>query len=483
MATLAYGACLCSMKICCFLLFLPVLAGCGQHGTGGSTGADSTGAIPSRDSATVATAKDAYLYGLPLVLMDISRRQMTATASNPAAVPVNTFKNLSEFPNASFRDVVRPNADTYYSTAWLDLRSGPLVLSVPDTRGRYYMLPMLDAWTNVFASPGKRTTGTGSGNFLIAGPKWTGQVPPGMHLLKSPTNMVWIIGRTQVNSKADGLAVVVPIQKRFRLTALNSEGRSDASQEMAPDPNIPKGTPNEVLRRMPVDSFFTYLNRLMVENPPSEADKAAINRFGAIGVGPGARFEWSSFPADVQAALRQLPERVLDEMSKTQTQPPAGSNGWTMTPHTGSYGVNYPFRAFVAYFGLGANLSEDAIYPSCSFDNHGQPLNGSNRYVMHFDKGQTPPSRAFWSLTLYDPDGYMIVNPIDRNAIGDRSALLQNPDGSIDIYIQHSDPGGSKQRNWLPAPAGDFNLLLRVYWPRQEMIDGSWTVPAVKKQS
>ncbi len=211
----------------------------------------------SGDADVAGIAKDAFIYGLPLILMDITRRQ-SVSANSAAAfrAPANQFVHLSKFPDATFRDVVRSNADTYYSASWLDLQNEPVVLTVPDTKGRYYMMPMLDAYTNVFASPGKRTTGTAAGNFLVSGPDWSGVVPDGMQQIKAPTNTVWLIGRTQVNSEKDGEVTVIPLQKQYKLTPLSSWGKTYIAPALINDPDVPKGSPNEVVENMPAEEFL-----------------------------------------------------------------------------------------------------------------------------------------------------------------------------------------------------------------------------------
>lgn len=464
-------------KLLLFSIPLLLLSSCG----GKQNDASKQTAVP--DPSVVKTAEDAYTFAIPLVLMDITRRQASDKAANPLAAAENTFNHMSVFPDADFRAVVRANADTYYSTAWLNLEKEPMVLSLPDTKGRYYMMPLMDAYTNVFASPGSRTTGNKPGNFLVTGPKWSGNVPENMQQIKSPTNMVWLIGRTQVNSKEDGDKVVVPLQKQYKLTPLSAWGKPYASPTLDLDANVPKGDPNEVVKNMPIDEFFNYAGRLMEANPPADADKAAVDKFAEIGVGVGKIFDLSKFTEADQTAIKQIPAGFFGKAGDFFSKPDPESmiNGWGVQYHLGSYGTNYETRAFVAVGGLGANLPEDAIYPSCAVDAEGNKLTGTNNYVIRFDKGQTPPAKAFWSLTMYDPDGYMVKNPINRNVIGDRSNLKQNPDGSTDIYIQHSSPGKDKESNWLPAPEGDFNILLRIYEPKEEMINGTWKIPAVKK--
>ncbi len=224
------------------------------------------------------------------------------------------------------------------------------------------------------------------------------------------------------------------------------------------------------------------MNRLMIANPPAAADSLAMAKFASIGVGPGKKFDLSVFNEQDQRVIEQIPRQVLIGLKEELKGGSGLVNGWKPISKTvGSYGTNYPERALVSFVGLGANLPADALYPTVSFDADGNPLHGSNKYVLHYEKGQTPPTNAFWSLTMYDAEGYMVANPINRNAIGDRSNLKVNEDGSIDIYFQHSSPGKSRESNWLPTPTGDFNMILRIYWPKQEVLDGTWKTPPVKK--
>ena len=463
------------MKRLILIAVLPLFfTNCGKQ----SKTETSTAVLP--DSTVIKIAAEAYQFGVPLVLMDITRRKMT-DGNNKEASAQNAFAHKSSFPDANFRDVVRPNADTYYSTASLDLTKEPIILSVPNTHGRYYMMPMLDAYTNVFASPGTRTTGNGAHDFLITGPGWNGDVPANLEQIKAPTNMVWIIGRTQVNNKADGDKVVVPLQKQYKLTSLSAWGKPYAPPAPTPDATLSKEGPNEILAAMPVEDFFNYVNKLMVDNPPADADKPVLEKFTTIGVSPGGSFDIHKFDSATREALRKIPAELFSQ-AKQFSNVGQLVNGWNpMRATQGTYGTDYQTRAMIAIAGLGANLREDAVYPNTSQDDVGNKLTGDNKYMIHFEKGNTPPANAFWSITLYDNSGYMVANALNRNAIGDRSGLKKNADGSTDIYIQKDSPGKEKESNWLPAPEGEFNLLLRVYWPKEEMLNGNWTVPGVKK--
>jgi hypothetical protein len=406
------------------------------------------------------------------------------TGGTDIAAPINQLAIADQFPNAKFTAVVRPNADTYYHTGFLDLGADALVLTVPNTNGRYYLLPMLDAFGNVFASPGKRTTGTMADTFLITGPKWTGTLPAGMKQIKAPGDMVWLLGRIQVNSEADGAKVVVPLEKKINITPLSFWGKLYTAPDGKIDSLLPKEGPNAQLAAMSVDVFFNYVNTIMVNNPPAAADSSVMKNFAKIGVGPGLKFDLSSFDTATQSALKEIPKSVLgymNELLQTGKMNKPVNNWNVLYKGMGNYGTDYDLRAIVCYAGLGANIPEDAVYPASAKDSAGNPYSGANKYVLHFAKGQTPPVHGFWSLTMYNNDGYFIDNPINRYAIGNRDPLKFNADSSLDLYFQNISPGKGKESNWLPAPKGPFNLLLRMYWPTEEFLSGNWTPPAVTK--
>jgi DNA sulfur modification protein DndE len=445
-----------------------VLAGCGD-----SKPANNAGKASSVDVAVAEIAQEAYIFGLPLVLVDVMRRQRV----NAGMLEMNQLDHLEVFPDASFREVVRPNVDTYYSFAYLDLTGGPVKLSLPSTGERYHVIQIMDAYTNIFAAPGTRTTGNEGGAFLITGPGWTGDIPEGTTEYKSPTNYVWIAGRTQVNSEKDGNDFVVPLIRQYKLESLNI----DAQLAKQCDPTVPKADANTEVAAMSIDDFFNYLNCLMVINPPAEADRDIVERMAKIGIAPGAKFDLAKFDTEVQNAIKDAKKKAMNDVIAYAKTFPI-ENGWinTVVDGMGNYGTNYLFRAYMAHVGIGANLSEDAVYRLAQTDETGAQLNGSNKYVLRFEPGATPPVDAFWSVNMYAEDLYLFPNPINRFSLGNRSDLKKNADGSIDIYIQHTNPGSDKESNWLPSPAGIFDLLMRAYSPKPELINGSWKMPGVK---
>ena len=427
-------------------------------------------------------AQEAYIYLYPLILMDLTRKQLTNIdpKTNPIGGPANTFTHIRAYPAADMRAVVRPNFDTLYSSGWLDLTEGPVVVSTADTGGRYFMLPMIDMWTDVFAVPGKRTNGTGAANFAVVPPGWTGALPPDVERINSPTPYVWIIGRTQTNGVKDYDAVH-KIQDGYKITLLADWGKTPRKIEPKIDPTVDvKTEPLRQVDRMPALDYFKYGAELMKVNPPHITDWSIVARMKRIGLEPGKSFDAGRVDADVLAKGAAGGAKLMREKAPTIARV---VNGWQMNTDTmGVYGNYYLKRAIVALGGLGANQPEDAVYPLNISDSDGRPVMGENKYVLHFSKDELPPVDAFWSLTMYDAEGYQVANPINRFAIGDRDPLKYNADGSLDLYIQNENPGPDRESNWLPAPkSGQLGLTLRLYAPRPQVADGRWNAPPIKR--
>lgn len=448
-----------------------------------SSPASSASSLPADQTADI--ARDAYIYAYPLILMEFTRRVGTnvADTKNFGKAPMDVFANAPAFPDANFTDVVRPNADTLYSTLWFDVSNEPLIVRVPDSGGRYYLLPMLDMWSDIFASTGARTTGTGPQLLAITGPNWRGTLPEGVIAVRSPTAFGWILGRTQTNGKAD-YAAVRQFQAALAPTPLSRWGKpltaTSAPIETAWDSTTP---PVDQVENLSPAAFFTLFHELVQANPPHANDYPILHRMQRIGIDPAKPFAFDKLSPDVQRALTTAKPEALGKIKTYFTTLGAPSGGWrTNQRGLGTYGTDYLTRATVAFAGLGANVVEDAIYPTAITDADGKPFSSDNRYVLHFDKGNIPPARAFWSLTMYDERQLFTANPIDRFAIGDRDKLKANADGSIDIYIQRDSPGKDKESNWLPAPTkGAFTMNLRLYWPKTSALDGSWLPPGVRR--
>jgi len=461
-------------------LALPWLA------TGLRPAAAQGGASLSADlAAEIALEAHTYLY--PLVTMEVSRRIATNVARAGEQFgrgPMGAFMHARSFPPANFRDVVRPNFDTLYSIAWLDLRAEPMVLTLPDTsgpNGRFYLMPMLDMWTNVFASPGTRTTGTAGGRFALTAPGWSGRLPEGVQVIRAPTPFIWIVGRTQTNGEAD-YPIVHAQQDAYQVTPLSRLGQAPQPVTGPVDASVDMRTPPMLqVNNMPPAAYFALGMELMRLHPPGAHDQPMLARMARIGMVAGQPFDLARQPAALRAAIEAGAAQSVPHLSRSLPSLGPVRNGWRyLATGMGVYGTDILRRAAVAMVGLDANLPEDAIYPMTATSGDGRPLDGRNRHLLRFPRGQEPPVSAFWSLTLYDGEGFQVANPLNRFAIGDRDPLVRAADGAIDLVIQNEDPGAAQRANWLPAPAGPFNLILRLYGPRGPALDGRWTLPGVR---
>ncbi|HKZ13733.1 MAG TPA: DUF1254 domain-containing protein [Solirubrobacterales bacterium] len=427
-------------------------------------------------------AVEAYVYLYPLVLMERTRRQMT-NVERPGDVlgrgPVDTFAHFREYPPASFKDVVKPNFDTLYSPAWLDLREEPRIVSLPAT-DLYYLMPVYDMWSDIFACPGTRTNGAVAGDYAICGPDWEGELPEGVVRVDAPTPWAWLIVRTKASPAT--YAEVNAFQDELRITRLGEwPGPADAvlgTVDPAVDANTP---PVRQVFALGAADFFGEAMEILREIPTHIADGPILERMARIGLVPGEGFDLGAAAPEAAAALEAAAPAAIAKITERQRTLVAPVNGWiAVTESIGSWGVDYLRRACIDLIGLGANLPEDAVYPISYFDGDGDPYDGGRSYALHFDANALPPVKAFWSLTMYDEDGFAVDNPLGRFAIGDRDDLTFNPDGSLDLQIGAAEPAAGSS-NWLPAPGGSFNLCLRLYYPEASVLDGSWTPPAVLK--
>ncbi|MDX2168601.1 MAG: DUF1254 domain-containing protein [Deltaproteobacteria bacterium] len=438
-------------------------------------------------------AVDAYVYAYPLITMEYTRRVSTNVAAPEAThAPMGQFVRMREYPTAAFRDVTAPNADTLYTVAWLDVSKEPWIVSIPDMKGRYFLLPMLDAWTNVFQVPGKRTTGTGPQKYAITPPGWHGTLPAGVKAYESPTAMVWILGRIYCTGTPEDYKAVHALQDQFSLVPLSAYGKPYTPPAGTVDPNIDgKTAVRDQVDGLSGTAYFTLLAQLLKTNPPAAADAPMVAKLKRLGIVPGQDFDPTSLDEATRKAIDATPQpgqkKVMSWLKEgLLTGDMKMEEGWLLTTHTGLYGTNYRQRALVTAIGLGANRPEDAIYPMSQGQDILQKYDGTKRYVMHFEKGKLPPVNGFWSLTMYDADFFFVANPLNRYTLSQRNALKANTDGSVDLYIQHDSPGPDRESNWLPAPAAPFVLMLRMYWPKDQppsILDGTWRVPRVHEAS
>ena len=429
---------------------------------------------------------DAYIFGYPLVTMEMTRRVITNVATQEGSRgPMGTIIKLRKYPDATFRDVTAPNADTLYTTAFFEVGEEPWVLEQPDMGDRYFLLPMLSGWTDVFEVPGSRTTGGAKRTFLITGPGWSGTVPDGMTQIDSPTSLVWLLGRIYCTGTPEDYAAVHALQDAFKLQPLSTWGKAYEPPAGKVEPSIDMKTPvRDQVNAMTASEYFTLLAELMKANPPAAADQPALERFAAAGLDFAKGIDAAKLDARIDKRLPKFSqERILYHFIDSDGDM-MRENGWSYTIKAGTYGINYIQRALVTAIGLGANRPQDAVYPTSLKPNLVEDYSGEHKYVMRFEKGQLPPVRGFWSLTMYDENMFVIANPINRYSMSVRTNPVYEPDGALVIYIQNESPGPDKENNWLPAPKGKFHLMLRLYWPDENppsIIDGSWKIPAVKK--
>jgi hypothetical protein len=451
-------------------------------------------AAPITEQEAHAIATDAYIYFYSLVTMDVTRKQFTniEPGKELGKGPMNMVHNIGEYPPANFKGVVRPNFDTLYSVAYLDMTKEPVVVSVPDTDGRYYLLPMLDMWTDVFASPGWRTTGTKAGTFLVTPPGWRPdlrdrfaeefRLPKDTQRIDAPTPYVWVIGRTKTDGPPDYDAVH-QIQAGYKVTLLSDFGKAPKPVEVKIDPSVDMKTPPKAqVDTMSAGVYFAYAAELLKLQPPHITDEPIIAEMRKIGIEPGKSFDIGKLDPVLQRALETAPQDGQKLMAWKMPTLARVVNAWSMNTDTmGVYGNYYLKRAIVAQIGLGANLVADAVYPLNLGDESGKPLDGANKYTITFANGAAPPVNAFWSITLYDQEGFQVGNALNRFAVSNWMPFKYNADGSLDLYFQSESPGKDKEANWLPAPKGPFNLTMRLYAPKSEALTGKWNPPPIVK--
>jgi hypothetical protein len=437
----------------------------------------SAAAAPTPEQAEQ-LGRQAYDYGFPLLEILRVRHEMTSVncPDTRGNAPVNSFSHASGFATPDDRTVVAPNTDTLYSLAQIDLRKGPIVLRHPDMGKRFFDFELVDPYTNVIGYMGTRTTGSDAGRFAIA---WNGKPTPKRHgvdkTIHSDYRRVWVIGRTLATDAADQRKAQ-KLMHRYRLHPVGGRKRPPTGC----NPGVPEQFPT------PTDGpgFIDALNRGLETNPPPRRDQPLLEQLAPLGIGPGLSVEAAGLPADVTAALyRGIEAEAAELPGRSRTTLLADSlanGGWlTLDPAVGRYGTDYELRALVAVVGLGANTPEEAVYPTALADSTGQLLSGSKRYRLVFARGQDPPARYFWSLTMYDFDGYLTQNPIDRYSVGPtHPPLVRRPDGSTVFAIQHDQPAEADV-NWLPAPTGLFRLNLRLYGPKRVVLSGAWKPPPV----
>lgn len=447
----------------------------------------------AREAEALALGVEAYVYGYPLVTMEMTRRVMTNVAAPEGTrAPMGQFVRMREYPSAKFRDVTAPNADTIYTTTWLDVSKEPWILSIPDMNDRFFLFPMLDGWTNVFQVPGKRTTGTKAQTYAITGPGWSGTLPDGVTQYESPTGIVWVLGRIYSTGTPEDYQAVHALQDAVTVVPLSSWGQPYTPAPGTVDPTVDMKTAvRDQVDALDANAYFALLAELMKTNPPAAEDAPMVAKLAKIGLVPGQGFDPAKLDPAVAKGLALAPKPAQKQIMAWMEEGVAAGDfklehGWFFTTKAGQYGTSYMQRALITAIGLGANRPQDAIYPTSTGPDLVRKYSGQKKYVMSFPKGELPPVNGFWSLTMYDQNYFFVDNPLNRYTLSQRNALVANPDGSVDLLIQAESPGKDKEANWLPAPTGEFILMLRMYWPKEQppsLLDGSWKIPAVKEAS
>jgi hypothetical protein len=444
------------------------------------------GDIAVKDKEMLETAIDAYVYAYPLVTMEYTRRALTNTEKPEGTkAPMGQFVRMREYPNASFKDVTAPNADTLYTQAWFDVSKEPWIVSFPDMKGRYALFPMLSGWTDVFQVPGKRTTGTRAQKYAITGPGWSGTLPAGVTEYKSPTGMVWLLGRIYCTGTPQDYKAVHELQDKITAVPLSSYGKAYTPEPGSVDASLDsKKSVRDRVHELEGNAYFKLFAELLKTNPPAANDAPLVATLAKIGIVPGQDFDAWKLGAAIAKAVAGAPKPAQETILGHLKEAGTFENGWIFTTKTGVYGTDYLQRALITAIGLGANRPQDAVYPTSEADSDGKSYSGANKYVMHFNKDEMPPVDGFWSLTMYNAEYFFVENPLNRYNVSSRSKFKPNADGSVDVYIQNESPGKDKEANWLPAPNDQFVLMLRLYWPKEKapsIIDGSWKIPPVKQ--
>ena len=456
---------------------LRALAGAAAVAVCAAAGAPAQAAVNPVRAADLGV--QAYVYGLPLMEFLRVRTTMTSVSCvSDRGAPVNVFTHYGSFRRPGDRTIVSPTVDTLTSIAHLDLGDGPVVLSHPDMGDRYFVFQLLDPYTNTVAYVGSRTTGSKAGRFAIT---WTGApraAPEGATPITVDDRRIWIIGRTLAGDPADQLAART-LMRRFTLTP---PGGAPGAEECSPPAPSPTQAP-----RLTGLAFLDGLSAAMEDNPPPARDAAFLRRLAPIGVEAGRRPSQAGLGRLARTALdravRQADRAMPSLADAVQTGRAVAGRGWSTTPaNLGDYGTDYIIRAGVAQIGLGANTPEEALYRVALFDSRGSRLDGRrSSYRLRFRPGHEPPNDAFWSLTVYDDDGFLIDAPEGRYAVSSsRPPLVRRPDGSVEIVFSRTRPA-DPQVNWLPAPPQRFRAYLRIYAPRSAALTGAWRPPPIER--
>lgn len=457
------------------ILFIAMTAGCSGPAK------ENAASAPLTPDQARAIAKEAYVYGFPMV--DSYRIQYSYFVDKNGPEykgEWNQVHNTARVSTPADTAIQTPNSDTPYSFLGADLRAEPLVLTVPPIEaGRYFSLQLIDAYTYNFAYIGTRTTGNGGGKFLLAGPGWKGDKPAGIDdVIRSDTDLVFVLYRTQLFSP-DDLPNVTKIQAGYQAQPLSAFLNQPAPP---PAPAVDWFTPLTPEEQKTSPRFFKILNAALRFAPTLPSEKDLRDRFATLGIGADGSFDADKLTPEMREAVQAGMADAWAEFNtfkKDKIDTGQVTSGQVFGTRE-QLGDNYLYRMAAAVLGIYGNSSNEAMYPVLSTDSDGAPLSGADNYTLTFAPGQLPPVNAFWSVTMYKlPESLLVANPINRYLINSPMLpnLVKNPDGTLTIYIQNTSPGPDKEPNWLPAPPGPFTLYMRLYSPKPEALDGTWKAP------
>lgn len=428
--------------------------------------------------------RDAFIFTLPLMMVDATCTKLTNTLiPTDKVAPINQFLHASELVDATFTDIVTPNVDTIYSQVFLDLKKDAVILEFPKT-DRFCTVQVMDAYTNTVAILDAATFEKEIEKFVFFKEGYAEELPEGMTKIACPTSMIWVLVRTICNDKAD-VANVSAIQRKMDSYTLiqYKEGTTSEKPEGVYDESN-NFVPVQHIQRMTMEEYFEKANRLMVDNPPAADDADMLERIAQIQVGPGLVFDKKNLGEEADGMWMDVLKNIVPYCLRNSLKNMVKNGCWSyFGKPIAEFGTDYDYRTLIAFAGLGANPVSVAIYPKGEYDCSGERLNGANKYIMHFGKEELPPvrERGFWSVTAYDSNNDLLIpNELNRYCINDRSDVIYNEDGSLDIFIQTEKPEG-KEENWLPVSAGDFHFILRIYFP-DDVVNHGWKAPVILKQ-
>ncbi|MFW6165956.1 MAG: DUF1254 domain-containing protein [Ralstonia sp.] len=422
--------------------------------------------------------KSAYVYAFPLMMTD------ALLQTSAAQTPTGRFLHQRALDDEALPAGVRARVDVLASSAFVDLHSGPIVLSLPDVGRRHLWVALHDAWHDIFESLGNRTTGARAAHYAITPPGWQGRLPAGVKAIPAPTMLVWIVARTQVAGMPDESAAR-RVQDRYRLTPLEDFGKPAARDPEAEPEKAEAGSASldaarERVTALAASAYFTRFAALLKDNPPHPADSTMVETLRTLGIMPGAPFDAAALGSANAQVVEAAVATARNSLSIAVKQPTIAQSGWFIPRRIGAYGLDYAQRAIVAWAGGGTDLPQDMLIATATQDVNGMPFDSTHRYVLHFDAGQLPPENAGWAVAAVQQPRRMASHPDLRNMLSEADHPRLNRDGSLDILIQRAPPKGMRN-NWLPPPIGPFLLRMQLTWPKEAALDGSWLPPMVRR--